>query len=308
MRRQGRLCAGTLLAFTLCCAAGFAAPEKAAAHPYLWKIEGADRKPSWIFGTIHLQRPDVAELPPVVLDALKQAGAVNTEIPADLESMLAVAPKMMIPGGGTVDKMLGPALTADVEKEIKTINPQLTIDPLLHLKPWALAAMLIELEDQAKFPGSLALDMVIYQRAAMAGKEVGGLETPDEQLAVFDAFSPAEQVMMVQDTIRQLRLLRAGGRSPSDFFAGLYLAGDLDKLVNELNKLDSSGEDPKLTEKFMNLLLYARNARMAERIVKKLRENPDKSWFFAVGAAHLQGPRGLLAALEKAGFRLSRVQ
>jgi uncharacterized protein YbaP (TraB family) len=57
----------------------------------------------------------------------------------------------------------------------------------------------------------------------------------------------------------------------------------------------------------MDRLRYRRNATMAGRIVRRLREHPDVSWFFAVGAAHLQGDRGLIAALEKAGFRLTRV-
>jgi uncharacterized protein YbaP (TraB family) len=58
----------------------------------------------------------------------------------------------------------------------------------------------------------------------------------------------------------------------------------------------------------MDRLLYRRNAIMAERIIKRLRDHPNTSYFFAVGAAHLQGNRGLIAALEKAGFRLTRVQ
>lgn len=304
-------------AFAGLLAIGFAGPahsrienrESKIASPFLWKISSPHGgAASWLFGTIHLQRPDVSALPPIVSEALDHSDAVYTEIPADLASMLALTPRMMLPDGKSLDALLGRALTADLEKELKVISPELTIDPLLPLKPWAAAAMLLELEDQMKYPGALALDMILYQRAAAAGKETGGIETPDEQLSVFDGFSDAEQAAMVKDTIRQLREFQSSGRSPSDFLARLYLAGDLDALVNELNTLDAGGGDPALNAKFMDLLLYRRNAIMADRIAERLRDRPAVSYFFAVGAAHLQGGRGLIATLEKAGFRLARVQ
>jgi uncharacterized protein YbaP (TraB family) len=275
--------------------------------PLLWKIEGAGKKPSWLFGTIHLPRPDVAKIPPAVADAIAQSDAVYTEIPADMQSMLELVPRMMLPKGQTIQQVLGPRLTAELEAELKAIHPSLDLASLSTLKPWAVVASLTLLEDQMKYPGTLALDMVIFQRAAMAGKRVGGLEKPEEQVAAFEAFSEAEQILMVEETLAQLRRLRAQGTSVSDLLARLYLAGDLDRLVEELMALDESKDHPKLTAKFLDRLLYRRNAVMAERIAKKLRDEPDTSWFFAVGAGHLQGDRGLLADLAKAGFKLTRV-
>ncbi len=308
MRRKKHAPWRALTALCLAAVCAQAAPPSKAGHPFLWKIEAEGRKPSWLFGTIHLQRPDVTALPPAVEQALAESDAVYTEIPADLASMVALMPKMLLPKGKSLDAMLGPALASGLDKEIKSIDPALSITPFLHLKPWAVAAMLLELEDQMKYSGTLALDMTLYQRAASAGKETGGIETPDEQFAVMDGFSEAEQVSMIKDTIRQLHDFQADGRSPSDYISGLYLAGDLDKLVTELNKIDAGGGDPALNAKFTDRLLYRRNAVMAGRIAKRLRAHPKTSYFFAVGAAHLQGDRGLVDALEKAGFQLTRVQ
>jgi uncharacterized protein YbaP (TraB family) len=276
--------------------------------PYLWQITRADGSgaPSWLFGTIHLQRPDVATLAPAVRDAVDRANAVYTELPMDTATILGLTPKLMIPDGKTLGDLLGPKLTADLSTEVKAINPALTLAPLEHLKPWAVAASLIELGDQMKYPGVLPLDVVVYQRAAMAGKEVSGLETPAEQLALFEDLTAAEQATLLSDTIAQLRAVRATGRTPSDILCELYLAGDLDKLVEELTKWDAAGSDPKFNERLTERILYRRNAIMAERIEKKLLEHPEKSFLFAVGAAHLQGPRGLIAALEKAGYTLTR--
>jgi uncharacterized protein YbaP (TraB family) len=316
---EGRRAVSLIVAFACLFVAPFAHAEAPAqskienrkskiSTPYLWKITRADGSgaPSWLFGTIHLQRPDVAALAPAVRDAVDKADAVYTELPMDTETLLGLTPKLMIPGGKTLGDLLGAQLTADLTAELKSINPSLTLEPLEHLKPWAVAASLIELDDQLKYPGVLPLDIVLFQRAAMAGKEVGGLETPDEQLAIFEDLTAAEQVALLRDTITQLRAVRATGRTPSDILSELYLTGDLDKLVEEIMKWDAASSDPKFTERLMERLLYRRNDLMAGRIEKKLREHPEKSFLFAVGAAHLQGPRGLLAALEKAGYRLTR--
>jgi uncharacterized protein len=285
-----------------------ALPQETAA-PYLWKVTSpGGTATSWIFGTIHLPRPDVTRIPPVVRDAIDHSDAVYTEIPADIPTMLRVVPMMMLPNERTVDTVLGPELTASLESEIKAIQPELTLKPFSRFKPWALVATILQLEDQLKYPGAVALDTLIYQRAASADKEVGGIETPEEQIGIFDEFTDAEQVLMVKDTLKQLDAIRKENRAVTDFLAELYLAGDLDKLVAEIMKLDSIGDNPALSAKFLDRLLYRRNTLMAERIAKRLREHPKTKFFFAIGAGHLHGNRGVIADLKKAGFTLTRVQ
>ncbi len=296
-----------LAALLLALAALPTAPAKAGA-PYLWRIEAPDAAPSWIFGTIHLQRPDVATPPAPVLRALDRADAVLTEIPMDPGTLLALAPKMLLRSGQSLDAILGPRTTADLEKEFRSIDPSLDLASLSRLRPWVLAATLIGVEDQTKHPHTVALDQFLFQRGTNAGKETGGLERPEEQLAIFADLTDSEQAAMVRDTIAQVRSIRAIGQSPSDLLAGLYLAGDLDALAAKLIEIDVGGEDPALTAKLTDRLLHQRNATMGERMIKKLRDNPRKSFFFATGAAHLPGQRGLLSALEKAGFKLTRVE
>lgn len=273
--------------------------------PYLWRIDGGT-KPSWIFGTIHLQRPDVARPPAAVLKALDQADAVYTEIPMDPATILGLLPRMQLPADQSLEAILGEKVSAELEKELKAIDPSLNLTAFSRLRPWVAAATLLEIEDQMKHPGALPLDLFLFQRAATAGREVGGIETPEEQLAVFEGLTDAEQAEMVSDTINQVRSIRADGQSPAEMLSQLYLAGDLDALVAKLNELDAASSNPALSKKLMERLLYRRNVIMAERIVKKLRDHPDKSFFFAVGAGHLPGDRGILTDLEKAGLKLIR--
>ena len=68
--------------------------------------------------------------------------------------------------------------------------------------------------------------------------------------------------------------------------------------------------DPKdpLEAKLMKRLFTDRNERMAERIAKKLKAEPGKSFFFAVGAGHLPGDDGIVERLRKAGYKVKRVE
>jgi uncharacterized protein YbaP (TraB family) len=60
--------------------------------------------------------------------------------------------------------------------------------------------------------------------------------------------------------------------------------------------------DKQLREELEQLLVYDRNARFAQRIARKIRENPGKSFFFAIGMGHLAGERSIQALLEQAGI------
>ena len=65
------------------------------------------------------------------------------------------------------------------------------LEPLLNrMKPWAAMTQLSLLEFLPDMmAGRQPLDTMLWDRGEKAGKEVGALETIDEQLAVFDQFS-----------------------------------------------------------------------------------------------------------------------
>ncbi len=275
--------------------------------PFLWRIKAhPDDKPSYLFGTIHLSRPSVTKLPPRVLAALHATDAVYTEIPMDPPTLVRMTPHLFLPEGKTLADVLPKDLLKEAQGAVKEIDPKLPFDPFSRMQVWAFAAGLAGLEDQIKYPGALAQDMVIFRRGALDGKEVGGIETPEEQIAIFDELTLDEQIEMLRDGLNQMREIRATGQSPSEMLVNLYLTGDIDALGVELNKwLDPEGSD--LSAKLVQRLLTRRNRLMAERIVGKLRTEAGKTFFFAVGAAHLYGPHGLVNLLSHEGIEVSRV-
>jgi uncharacterized protein YbaP (TraB family) len=60
----------------------------------------------------------------------------------------------------------------------------------------------------------------------------------------------------------------------------------------------------RLHEAFSRRLLTERNVRMAARMQARLKEGGA---FVAVGALHLHGENGVLAELERRGWRVTRV-
>jgi len=275
--------------------------------PFLWRIKAhPDDKPSYLFGTIHLSRPSVTKLPPRVLAALHASDAVYTEIPMDPPTLVRMTPHLFLSEGKTLADVLPKDLLKEAQGAVREIDPKLPFDPFSRMQVWAFAAGLAGLEDQIKYPGALAQDMVIFQRGALDGKEVGGIETPEEQIAIFDELTVDEQIEMLRDGLKQMRDIRATGQSPSEMLVGLYLTGDIDALGIELNKwLDPEGSE--LSAKLVERLLTRRNRLMAERIAAKLRTEAGKTFFFAVGAAHLYGPNGLVNLLSHEGIEVSRV-
>ncbi len=64
----------------------------------------------------------------------------------------------------------------------------------------------------------------------------------------------------------------------------------------------------KFEEKFMQVLLYDRNVRMAQRIDLLVKENPKKRYLFAFGVMHFLGQKSVVEHLEGKGYSVSRVK
>lgn len=303
-RRRRRYSIGILTALLACWIPAQAADR--IEKPFLWRIKATpDAKPSYLFGTIHLSRPEVTDLPTRVQTAMHAVDAIYTEIPMDPATLVQMTPRMFLPQGQTLSELMPEDLREQSVAAVRTINPELTLAAFDRMKIWAFAAGLVMLEDQFKHPGILAQDMVIFQRGALDGKDVGGLETVDEQLAIFEDLTTDQQLEMLRDTLRQIAELRAKGESPSQVLVDLYLAGDIDALGAEMDRyFDSESE---LSAQLMERLLTRRNRLMAERILEKLRADNPKTYFFAVGAAHCYGETGIPDLLRATGVEVIRI-
>jgi uncharacterized protein len=290
-------------------AAAAAQPVKA---PLLWRIDGP--VPTYLFGTIHVPDELVTALPRTVEQAFESSSAVFTEIPMDGATQLGVMSKVLLPGDQTLGDVLGQPLYARFSAAVQRSLPKdappgmaAAITAMLgRMKPWAAMSQLSLIEFLPDMmAGRKPLDTMLYERAKTSGKEAGALETVDEQLAVFEGFTLDEQVRMLKLTLDSMDDAHKEGRSPTRELIDGYVAGDLQRLSTMAT--DSMRGDTTLFGKFMARALDGRNKLMADRILARRAERPDKVCFFAVGALHYAGDAGIVSLLEKKGLKVTRV-
>jgi hypothetical protein len=274
-------------------------PEK----PFLWLIEGAE-KPSFLYGTIHVPDARVTTLPPVVEEAVDLCDGLFCELPMEPAQQMAAQGKMMLPKGKGLKELLSPELYQRTEAVLKSKGLPGLMPPLTQMKPWALASQIQMLDFmQDLMSGKQPLDALLYSRAQKAGKEVGGLETMDEQIGAMEGI---DGVQMLEQTVAGEEKAAKEGKKATAALIEMWLSGDEAGILAEAKK-DQEGVSPEFKAKFEQLLLTDRNKRMAERIAAKLQENPGKSYFFAVGTFHHLGEEGVVALLQKQGLTIRRL-
>jgi uncharacterized protein YbaP (TraB family) len=272
-------------------------------HPLLWRIEG--NPPSWLYGTIHLPDERVLELPPVVRDAIESSDGLFTEIPMDLSTQLRAAASAMLPGLTTLEDELPEELYDRLDSFLESKG----FEPLVFkkFKVWAVAMQLELLDHIDRLASGPPLDQFLYDLARSLGKEVGGLETVQEQLDVFETLPPEGQIELLRRTLDRLERYDDEGIDPTERLLEAYLGGDMRRiaaLVAEGMEEDEDGLGQEMQER----LLTRRNARMADRIAERLRARPGKAYFFAAGAAHfLEDEEGIPSLLRARGFEIRRI-
>lgn len=291
--------------FTVLVGALAQAPSKIepTAHPFLWRIEGD--KPSWVYGTIHLPDRRVTTLPQPVVQALDSADMLLTEIELDAKARGAAQKASLLPRGTKLADVLPAALHARLAEF--AASKRFPAEGLEPMKPWVVMTMLPMLDDLKSMLSGTALDAKLVQEAKERDIETGALETLDEQLGVFEAFSNAEQAKMLSATLTLLEQAEATGRKPLEEMVQAYLSGDLDRLSEMMDEMTGLEEDADLHARLEKALVVDRNHNMAERILVKLRAEPKRSYFFAVGALHHAGDEGVVALLRAQGLELTRI-
>lgn len=256
----------------------------------LWKIEGRGDRPSFILGTIHSGDQRVLRLRDAVRRSFDQAVSFSMEVKMDASALMQSATAMYLTDGRTLEDILGSALYEDV---VRAMAPRGVPESMLRLmKPWAVIVML----NKPPSSSMIFLDTMLYQLAVEQNKEVHGLETPAEQLGVFESMSMDEQVAMLESTLRRLPEMS----TLIEEMIQAYVADDLLKLANlGMSAMKESGG---VDDRFIKRINDDRNRRMVERMMPRLEEGGA---FVAVGALHLPFETGILNLLEGRGFTVS---
>lgn len=257
----------------------------------LYKIEGNNIQPSYLFGTIHLLPQEDFELETKVEDAFEQADKLVLEIDMDDPKLQQEMMKYsMMPGDLSIEQFLSEEDYARLDAELKA-SSGMGLEAVKKMKPFMLYSMLM-----TKYMGEqvASFELEFVQMAIKMQKEVLGLEEIKEQFAVFDSI-PYEQ--QVEDIVEMMN----EEDKTKDIFRNmieLYKAEDVEGLYNTF------GEYYKENPREIELLLHQRNRNWIARIGELAK---DKKVFFGVGAGHLGGEQGVLNLLRQAGYTVQPI-
>jgi len=261
------------------------------AEGLLWKISRDDGKSGYILGTIHVDDPRILDLPPIVTTSLAQSKQFVMEVVPDDRDAIKSSNAMFF----TDDNRLNRLLPADLYRDAITIlgRYNLAENTVARLKPWAAFIIMNYPPDMGK-----VMDLKLLDQAKINNLSVYGLETIDEQIAVFADITMADQLRVLVDTLCHYE----DAANDINKIKSLYLQRDLKGL--SAYSYQYVFEDNSAYEKILERLIYARNRRMVERMDALLDKD---NVFFAVGAMHLSGEKGILSLLSRRKFRISRI-
>lgn len=277
----------------------------------LYKITGKDTKnASYIIGTYHLADASFTEKIPGLQTALAETeqvyGEVNMENmmqPASIQKMTAA---MMLPEGQTLKTVLTPEQFGKVSafaKELMGVglDNDMVFSQLGKMSPKALATqftLLLFIKNSATpFNPANGLDNFFQMQAKQNNKPIGGLETIDFQIETLYKSTPIERqveelICLVDNKEYNLMMVQEISKA---FYAQDLQA--IEKAADEKlnNSCDSTPEEEET-------LIYGRNDNWMKLMPAIMAEKPT---FFAVGALHLVGERGMLTQLQKAGYTVT---
>ena len=258
----------------------------------LWKVSGNGlTKPSYVYGTIHVICPKDYFMTDSTKAAFQKAEQVYMELDMDDPSMMANMTKtMLLTNGKTMKDYLKPEdylLLSDYFKQ----KMGMSLDQMAGMKPFTLMSMLymtlLSCQPQS-------YELIFTQMATNAKKELLGLETVEFQMGVFDQIPYEKQAELLADMVRKKE---DSSKEFGDMVA-LYKKQDLAGL---LKLMDNSEWD---FNGYEDILLANRNASWIPLMENAMQE---KATFFAVGAGHLGGSKGVLELLAKKGYTVTAV-
>lgn len=279
----------------------------------LYKISGNGlTKPSYIIGTYHLAPVSFADSIPGLTEALAASEQVFGELDmSDLmspENLQKMQEGMMLPEGTTLSKLLTDEEMGRLNVVLKELmgvdmTNAMVKQQLDALSPQALQtqlSLLIYMKKHDGFNPQATFDGYFQQVAQQQGKGVGGLETPEFQVqTLFKGMTLERQKQLLMCLVDNKEYMELMAEQLVEAFFKQDLVGVKAVMDDkQQNQCDSTPEED-------DQLIYSRNANWIKLMPQIMKDKPT---FFAVGAGHLPGDKGVLQLLRNAGYTIEGVK
>lgn len=271
--------------------------DKELADALLWKISGNGlAEPSYLFGTIHIIKKEDFFLPEGTLGAIenseKMVFEINMEDMNDMSAAMGLLQKAFMDDNLTLKDLL-----TDEEYQLVNDHFKKTGIPLMffeRIKPMFLTVFASgDMDPSGIQSGKIkSYEMEFMEMAQNAKMPMGGLETIDFQMSVFDSIPYKAQAQMLVESIES-------GDTGTDQFkemVEIYKRQDLNAM-QAMFAQEQGGLDG-----YDDILIVGRNKNWIPQMKEMMPKQPT---FFAVGAGHLGGEYGVIQLLEKEGYELT---
>jgi uncharacterized protein YbaP (TraB family) len=271
-------------------------PDKVVETPgLLYKITGKDlKKPSYLFGTIHIVCPNDMFSMEKLNGYLDQTDQLLMELDLDnAAEMMAMGQGMQMAGGKTLKDFLTAEQFAKVDEMFKNYMG-FSAENVKQIKPF-ISSVMISTSPKALGCAPNSYELSFLKAAAEKKKPIEGLETVASQFAAFEkhplekqAKSLYEMALNPQKSIDQFKML-----------VETYNTQNAESLYILIDTQMKSEKD------FQGVLLDDRNKDWIPKIEKAIGE---KSSFIAVGGGHLGGKNGVVKLLRAKGYKVEAIK
>lgn len=174
-------------------------------------------------------------------------------------------------------------------------------------RPWYIYQMINSLGCGRRPGETEIMDAKIENLARRANVSVTSLETPVEVIRAMDSFGERDFATMTQAELYGLSQTKPGDLAKTRL--NMYLRADI-QLIWKLQLTQYNGFPDKRATRLLNKLwedqmLGVRNRAWMPAITKAVNEGDA---FIAVGALHLGGKHGIVRALARKGYKVTRLK
>ena len=271
----------------------------------VWRVVNSEA-PFYLVGSIHALSKKDYPLPGPYEVALKDSTRFVFEFDPsrgdEFEKKFEAAAKY--PRGQDIRSKIDPTLLSWLRQNILTVNPDprrgkqsraAGFDSELRYKPWWIAQHLAAPASYSKSSASRGLDNYFVDHARMTRKEIAGLESVDEHVAVMGGMSDRESEFILRDALSQ----PGDGAKESSRMYKAWRRGDTEALWAGDARLRK--EAPSIAAR----LVENRNVKWVPRIEAELKTG--KPTAIVAGALHFSGPRSVIALLQSRGYVIEQL-
>lgn len=267
-------------------------PTALFAESSVWTVSSGESR-VFLGGTIHILSQNDFPPPGEFERAYAQSGTIvfETDISEinSPETQLRLIEEFSYQDGTTLDAVLSEETYQKTEDYFLRLG--IPMEGLISFRPGFIAITITAIELQKLGFNSEGIDYYYFGRAVSDGKDLGRLETVDEQIDFVVHMGEGIEDELIESTFRDTEQLPELMKSMME----AWRKGDL----TVLEEVFVTSLDEEFPDIYRELIAERNNAWVPQ--IESMFDT-EETEFVLVGTAHLVGPDGLLAQLSRRGY------